>query len=311
LLLIATQFQEVACMPSETVSRPWRRFLRLSVRGLIVLVLVLGVWLGWLVHSARIQRDAVAAIKSAGGRVSYDWEWNNGKSLPAGKPSAPQWLVDLIGVDYFDHVTYVFLTPSVADDAAFAQVGRLTHVQTLIHDQSSWDCEFTTPTLSDAGLSHLTGLTHLSELCFRDSRVTDAGLVHLKGLTNLTLLFLDRNQITDAGLAHLTGLKKLTSLSLSSSQITDAGLVHLKGLTDLSELNLGGTQITDAGLVQLKRLTHLSKLNLSATQIADAGLVHLKGLSNLSELDLNSKRVTEAGARELQRFLPKLKIYRY
>ena len=57
------QSQRVAAMPAVPVARPWRRFLRFSVRGLIVLVLVIGVWLGWLVRSARIQREAVAAIR--------------------------------------------------------------------------------------------------------------------------------------------------------------------------------------------------------------------------------------------------------
>jgi hypothetical protein len=56
-------------MPDESkpVSRPWRRFLRFSVRGLIVLVLVIGVGLGWIVRRAHIQRDAVSAITKAGG----------------------------------------------------------------------------------------------------------------------------------------------------------------------------------------------------------------------------------------------------
>ena len=54
---------------AKPVSRPWRRFLRFSVRGMIVVVLVIGGWLGWLVRSARIQREAVAAIEEAGGRL--------------------------------------------------------------------------------------------------------------------------------------------------------------------------------------------------------------------------------------------------
>jgi hypothetical protein len=62
---------------AKPVSRPWRTFLRFSVRGMIVLVLVVGVSLGWLVRSARIQREAVAAIKKAGGSVYYHSEWND------------------------------------------------------------------------------------------------------------------------------------------------------------------------------------------------------------------------------------------
>jgi hypothetical protein len=45
------------------------------VRGLIVLVLIIGVCLGCIVHVVRIaqrQRDAVAAVRKVGGSVLYD-----------------------------------------------------------------------------------------------------------------------------------------------------------------------------------------------------------------------------------------------
>src|SRR5271170_7242987 len=37
---------------SKSVSGPWRRYLRVSVRGLIALLLVIGIWLGWIVRNA-------------------------------------------------------------------------------------------------------------------------------------------------------------------------------------------------------------------------------------------------------------------
>jgi len=72
------------------------------MRGLIVLVLVIGAGLGWMVRTVRdaqIQREAVAAIRNAGGRVTYDWEWTEQGDIPGGKPWAPRWLTDLVGVD--------------------------------------------------------------------------------------------------------------------------------------------------------------------------------------------------------------------
>jgi hypothetical protein len=81
-------------MAPGPTSRTWRRYLRLSVRGQIVLVLVVGAGLGWVVRSARTQRRAVAAITSASGIVVYDWEWSDGRSIPRGKPWAPKDLVD-------------------------------------------------------------------------------------------------------------------------------------------------------------------------------------------------------------------------
>ena len=63
-------------MPTEPNRRPWWRSLRFSLRGLIVVVLIIGGSLGWVVHRARVQRRAVAAIEKAGGTVEYegrDW----------------------------------------------------------------------------------------------------------------------------------------------------------------------------------------------------------------------------------------------
>jgi hypothetical protein len=54
----------------QTSSRWWRRYARFSVRGLIVLVLLVGGGLGWMVRSARDQRGDVKAIEAAGGDVS-------------------------------------------------------------------------------------------------------------------------------------------------------------------------------------------------------------------------------------------------
>src|SRR5262249_41670584 len=85
----------------------WRNYLRLSLPALIVLVLVIGGSLGWVVHSARVQRDAVAAVQKLGGTVTYDWERKDGRSVPNGKPWVPRWLLDRVGIDYFGHVTQV------------------------------------------------------------------------------------------------------------------------------------------------------------------------------------------------------------
>ena len=57
-------------------TRSWRRKLplRVSLRALMIFVLMLGGVLGWVVHLAHVQRDAVAAIRSGGGSVIYNWQ---------------------------------------------------------------------------------------------------------------------------------------------------------------------------------------------------------------------------------------------
>ena len=150
-------------MPDQAkpVSRPWRRFLRFSVRGMIVVVLVIGGWLGWIVRSARIQREAVMAIENAGGAVSYDWDRISG-NIPAGRPWAPEWLVNLIGVDFFGHVTEALIKQnSTVTDGVIATVGCLTRLHDLFLPSTS---------VSDVGLSHLNGLTNLYYLFSRTPR---------------------------------------------------------------------------------------------------------------------------------------------
>jgi internalin A len=176
--------------------RPRRSYLRLSLRGLIVLVLGIGGWLGWMVHRARVQRNAVAALQKIDGTVQYDWERKDGRSFPNGKPWGPRWLVDRIGIDYFGYVTQVRLVA--------------THQ------------------LSDAELIHISHLSRLEELDLHRSPVTDARLTHLEGLADLQSLRLFHTGVSDGGLVHLRGLARLRNLSIENTKVTDTGVRELQ-----------------------------------------------------------------------------------
>jgi Leucine Rich repeat len=266
---------------ANPVSRPWRRFLRLSVRGMIVIVLVVGAGLGCFVRSAKIQHGAVAVIEQSGGQVSYDSGWTDNPTFAPGgtftirEPWAPEWLVSAIGLNYF------------------------AHISTVVFDQPCTDSQL-------ANVGCLTGLSFL--WLEQEKNVTNSGLAHLQGLVNLRQLYIRRAHVSDAELAHLNGLKKLSTLVLDYTQISDAGLAHLSRLTNLSELYISGTHVSDGGLAHLKGLTKLSRLDLSNTQVSDAGLVQLNRLSNLSHLRLRFTQVTDAGIMELTRALPSLTI---
>jgi internalin A len=207
-------------MTAGAVSRPRHRFTQLSVRGLIVLVLIIGVWLGRLARTAQVQSDAVATIRNTHGQVAYEWDVTDGHITLRGKPWAPTWLVDLLGIDYFGHVTQVNLTHTpLAIDAAMAPIGRLVRLRVLN---------------------------------LRKTPLNDADLASFKGLSSLAYLDLQSTQVTDAGLVHLKGLNSLRVLSLRDTRVSDAGMVHLKGLTSL-EVLVVGTQVTDSAVNGLKR----------------------------------------------------------
>ena len=142
----------------------------------------------------------MATTKNTHGQVVYEWDVTDGHITLRGKPWARTWLVDLIGIDYFGHVTQVHLTYTASIEVAMAPIGRLVRLRVLNLRK--------TP-LNDADLASFKGLSSLAYLDLQSTQVTDAGLVHLKGLNSLRVLSLRDTRVSDAGLVHLTGLTSL------------------------------------------------------------------------------------------------------
>jgi hypothetical protein len=208
-----------------------RKSPRLTVGGLIVLVIGVAAGVGLEVRLARIQRNAVLAITRPDGRASgqpygevrYDWEWPE-PDLPStvvrnSRPWAPKWMVDFFGIDHFGHVVCVRLRPGLrATDELMADVGRLKRLEEL----NIWHTD-----VDDAALAHVAGLTRLKRLCVESTRATSAGLVHLKCLKTLESLNLSDTEVGDAGIENLTGLRKLRELFMFRTFVTAAGLREL------------------------------------------------------------------------------------
>jgi hypothetical protein len=185
-------------MPATPSAKSWRHRLRVSVRGLMILVLLFGVGLGWLAHlvrQANVQCEAVAAIKKAGGDVVYDWQ---NKVVREPRPWPPKWLVDQIGVDYFGNVVEVWLAgPRIQGaEEVLAHIGHLRRLEAL------W---LAPPTMTDAGLAHLDGLNNLKlmNINLSETQITDTGLAHLKGLACIENLTLTGTSVTDASVSEL------------------------------------------------------------------------------------------------------------
>jgi hypothetical protein len=205
---------------SDSRSRSWWHRARLSVRGLIVVVLLIGGGLGWFVRKARIQREAGEALSSRGAFVYYDWQFKDGH-ITDGRPPAPEWLVRRIGVDYFGKIIYVDF-PQI--------VSPIKTGKEPIYLGQTGGCMITFDTI-----------------------VADADLLYLRDLDRLEILNLNNAPIGDAGLAHIMGLSRLRELSLDGTGVTDKGLAYLKGFPRLRTLNLQRTAVTDAGVEALRR----------------------------------------------------------
>jgi hypothetical protein len=81
------------------------------------------------------------------------------------------------------------------------QLGTLARLLTAFPQLKS--LQLKSPQITDAGASHLKGLSQLQNLSLEQAAMTDAGLMNLKVLTGLTKLNLKETKVTDAGVADL------------------------------------------------------------------------------------------------------------
>ena len=238
---------------AKPATHRWRRVLRFSVRGMIVVVLAAGVWLGWIVRSARIQREAVAAIEHDHGFVYYAFDWKDGKPVRRRARSwYLKWFADHVDRDYFSNVASVIFSGGPSD-AKLALVSGLYRLEELRFGFDSPIDDRWSSSLTDAGLAHLAGHTRLKDLDLSDTNITDAGLFYLRGLTGLRELDLSGTPITDSGLVHLENLTRLEKLDLRSTDISNAGAVHLRKLTNLQSLDVYDTKVDDLGVQDVRR----------------------------------------------------------
>ncbi len=179
-------------MPTATVYRSSWQKIRFSLRDLMILVLVIGSGLGGMivfVRDIRAQREAVVAIKNAGGRVLYD------STLKDWRPGWFNGLVKGLGVDCVEHPVCVSIDPLR---------GPL-------------------PLVSEAVFGDIEQLPRLEILDVSGAQVHDSWLVHVQGLSNLRVLGLNKTHITDSGLGRIRQLGNLQTIFLVGTQ---AGLTH-------------------------------------------------------------------------------------
>lgn len=226
---------------------PRRHFFRFSLRGLLAVVLVIAVALGWTLHEIRKQRIAVAALRDAGFEVGF------ADSL---SPSVLERLRKLIGDKEPRNVIWAYGKGPQITDAEMSNLRDLDHLKVLKLIDTS---------VTDAGFACLDNLSNLSLLYLSRSNVSDVGLIHLRRHARLEYLDLSGTQTSDAGLAHVQELIQLKYLWLDGTRVTNDGLFRLRGLTDLEYLNLSGTQVSDSGLAGLKQLAKLATLEIQDT----------------------------------------------
>ncbi len=249
------------------IEKPRRRFLQFSLRTVLVVMTVLGVWLGtWLDRGRREEAAVEALSQNECVLMNYDFQLddNGGITLPSPLPG-PAWAREWLGEHCFTRVVWLRAGRSSLDDDALAHVAQFRQLRTLCNDV--W------------GTGLISGTAMVQPYWSYPSRPAGAG----------------DDPITDAGLAHLSELIRLESLVLVGTIVTDDGLRHLERLQRLERLKISSPHITDRGIARLRKLRNLSKLCLVGTSITEAGVVKLQ--SGLPNCEI----VGSAGAPERER----------
>jgi hypothetical protein len=264
------------------------RWLRFSLRTLLVVITVLCVWLGIQVNAARRQKHAVAAILKSAGEVVYDYQM-----FPEGQPkqflldknaelSEPAWLRQLFGIDFLHTVFGAYLindrTIPASDFAQLASFKSLKRLQ-IAGPKIAGDREGTERAIQNSDLVSLGTFRELRELLIYHVESDGTCLAILA--PHLTSLVAGNTPVDDAGLEQIGTLKALELLRLENTLITDVGLKHLQNLSNLTYLSLDGTKVSDEVLPFLGKLAKLKYLNLSRTFATSEGISELqKSLPN-------------------------------
>jgi hypothetical protein len=156
---------------------PRRRRFRYSLRTLLIVVTLIGVWLAVELNRIREKTHAISMLKAWGAGITYDYEWSaSGAYIPNAQPPGLQWLKRLLGSHYRSNVVKVEL---------FVERGM------------------TPEKLNDENAHLLSALTEVDWLMLMDTNIGDAGLKHLKGLKKLGRLDLEGTRVTSEGVHEL------------------------------------------------------------------------------------------------------------
>ena len=148
--------------------RPLWYLPRVSVRALMILVLLVGGGFGWTVHqcTARIQREAVAAIEQAGGYVFYDCDRDPKRIVTVRTPAYNKWRPRGQNMPGLKRLPGLESTTSTTSSRlCWAAFSRTTN--SFWSDVVPGSRRSGTPVsrwVTDAGLAHLDGLAALKEL---------------------------------------------------------------------------------------------------------------------------------------------------
>lgn len=309
------------------------RWLQFSLRGLLIMTLLIGLALGWALRESDIRKRETVALRTLpdlyenlqGYSVGFadmaycgpEWlrriwreddlefyqrvvrleiHYEGEQPVPAEETTKFAALLEsaLLNLPFVrDLNTEVDFPFEQVDSKAFARIEELHFAPT--QDRTL------------AALKHWPSLATLEIYDFdkdawpqRECHFTDAALTYLGECAALESVTLPLICSADKQLACLGSMKRLRSVTMSfpyGSRLTQAELRRLVNVAPIQELVLSGTEIEENALEPLGRLPELESVSLRGCDgVTDAELRHLANLHKFRALKL---RALSLGGREV------------
>jgi hypothetical protein len=208
--------QPVAAVATPAAQRPpsawWR--LRWTIRTLLILFTVLGLFLAWIGRTIRAVQHRAALATALEGESVPDL-WPNWSSIRT-SDFEPNWIAIALG-DW----SSVDLTDI---DISYRQ------------------------NVNDELLEQAAVFRNLEDVSVNGQAVTDRSFAAFRGMSELKTVTIEACDISDATLEHLATLPKLEDLTLRGVSVTDKGLAQLGKLPKLTSLTVEFTLITPTAI---------------------------------------------------------------
>jgi hypothetical protein len=277
-----------------------RRY-RFSLRTLLIVTTLLGVWLGLKVgHDLKLQR-AITTITSAGGhlkvhdrRPNFPWGfWADRYQLHFYALRQPLTIQQLAHLEAFSpsSLLHLDLTNTGITNQSVRFVARFRNLESL-------------------SLGNDTYVTGERIPGRPQNHITDAGPAELQGLSSVKNINLSGTDITDECVTYLLRMPHLKCVYLNGTNITGAGLARLGKLNDLWLLELNGCPISAGGYKELGQLKNVRHLALCDVGMRDADMEELNEMWRLTSLFLWKSKVSEEALKRFSDEHPNCRIQR-
>ena len=212
-----------------------RRWLRYSLRSLLLVMLMLSVWLGWMANRAAKQRRAVALVEELGGVAFYECQkptttgggmgGNQGSFAYIGPNRSGGGMGANVGGGAARRSRYPGGIPTSRSSVGEGSVANFNRqaAPTPLNEPPPEDDDFLHKYVEHDWFHDVVHVRLVGP------EVTDEQLGKVvDGLPNIVRLTLRRCSITDAGLEHVASLERLESLSIAGTDVTADGIARLR-----------------------------------------------------------------------------------